>query len=134
VRGAFGTGRGQTERANEAVLTFAQIETAEGLADVEDIAATPGLDGLYVGPADLSLTLGLETFADLSDPRMLEALDRILRAADSAGVVPGIHAPSIEGAVAMARRGFRFVGAATDVDPPSAADSFRRIRAALDQG
>jgi 4-hydroxy-2-oxoheptanedioate aldolase len=134
VRGAFGIGRGQTEPANSAVLAFAQIETAEALAGVAEIAATPGLDGLYVGPADLSLTLGLDTFADVADPRMLEALDRILRAAAETGIVPGIHAPSVEGACAMADRGFRFIGAATDGDEGAAADALRRIRAALGDG
>ena len=81
IRSAFGTGREHTDAANQAVLLFAQIETAAGLSGVEEICATPGLDGVYVGPADLSLTLGLETFADLSDARLLEALDRILAAA-----------------------------------------------------
>ncbi|HET7236885.1 MAG TPA: aldolase/citrate lyase family protein [Actinomycetota bacterium] len=120
VHGAFGSGREQTERANEAVLAFAQIETAEGLANVAEIAATPGLDGLYVGPADLSLTLGLHTFADLSDRALLEALDRVLEAAARAGAVAGIHAPSTDEAITMAGRGFRFIGAATDADPDAA--------------
>ena len=132
VRGAFGTGRQQTERANEAVLAFAQIETAEGLANAAEIARTPGLNGLYVGPADLSLTLGLDTFADLTDPAMLAALDAVLEAASAAGIVPGIHAPSVEGAIAMGRRGFRFIGAATDADlRGSAAGTLVRIRQAL---
>jgi 2-keto-3-deoxy-L-rhamnonate aldolase RhmA len=73
-----------------------------------------------VGPADLSLTLGLDTFADLSDPQLLAALDRVLEAARGADAIPGIHAPSHEDAVAMARRGFRFIGAATDADPDAA--------------
>ena len=132
LRGAFGSGREQTERANQAVLAFAQIETAEGLANVAEIAATPGLDGLYVGPADLSLTLGLVTFADLNDPELLAALDRVLDAAREAGVVPGIHAPSVDDAVAMAHRGFRFIGAATDTDSRgSATEAPARVREAL---
>ena len=43
---------------NDAVMVLAMIETAEGLADVEAIAATPGLDGLYIGPSDLTIGLG----------------------------------------------------------------------------
>jgi 4-hydroxy-2-oxoheptanedioate aldolase len=116
VRSAFGAGRQHTEAANRAVLLFAQIETAAGLSGVEEICGTPGLDGVYVGPADLSLTLGLETFADLRDAHLLEALDRIVAAAAAVGIVPGIHAPSDAGAVEMARRGFRFVGCAGDAD------------------
>jgi 4-hydroxy-2-oxoheptanedioate aldolase len=133
VRSVFGTGREQTEQANAAVMAFAQIETAEGLEDVERIAATPGLDGLYVGPADLSLNLGFETFADLADARLLEALDRIVAAADAGGMVAGIHAPSVERGIEMGRRGFRFVGCAGDREllGTAAAASLERVRAAL---
>jgi 4-hydroxy-2-oxoheptanedioate aldolase len=132
VRAAFGAGREQTETANRTVLAFAQIETAEGLADVQRIASTPGLDGLYVGPADLSLTLGLETFADLADAALLEALDWIVTAAGAGGIVPGIHAPSVEGSLEMARRGFRFIGSSGDTEllRAAAVDGLEHVRAA----
>jgi 4-hydroxy-2-oxoheptanedioate aldolase len=131
VRSAFGTGREQTDAANAAILAFAQIETAAGWANVEGICATPGLDGVYVGPADLSLALGLEGFADLGSRDLLEALDRVVVAASEHAVVPAIHAPSIERAVEMARRGFRFVGAAGDIEllRGGAAESIERTRA-----
>lgn len=132
VRSAFGTARYQTEAANAAVLAFAQIETAEGLANVEAICRTEGLDGVYVGPADLSLTLGLEAFADIGTTEMQETLLRILHAATSAGVVPGIHAPIADRAIDMARAGYRFVGAAGDREllGSSGAGNLERVRAA----
>jgi 4-hydroxy-2-oxoheptanedioate aldolase len=83
---------------------------------VDDIAATPGLDGLYVGPADLSLGLGLPTFADLADPDLLAALDAVLAACGRSGIVPGVHAPTPDRAARMAARGFRFICPAADVD------------------
>jgi len=115
------------------VLTFAQIETAGGLADIEAICATPGLDGVYVGPGDLSLSLGLEAFADLRDAHLLEAFDRIVVVALAHEVVPGIHAPSVEGAVEMAGRGFRFVGSAGDAKLLRAAaeEAVSRVRSGL---
>ncbi len=116
VRAAFGVGREQTERANEAVLVFAMIETAEGFANLAEIASTPGLNGLYVGPADLSLALGLGSFADLTAPDLLEALDTVLEAASRSGIVAGVHAPHPERALEMQARGFRFVGVASDAD------------------
>lgn len=116
VRGALGAGMDHVRRSDEAILTFAMIETAEGFADLDGIASTPGLDGLYVGPADLSLALGLDAFADLGDARTLEALDAVVDAARRHGIVPGVHAPSAQRAVEMARRGFRFVTPATDAD------------------
>jgi 4-hydroxy-2-oxoheptanedioate aldolase len=116
LHGAFGRGHEQTTAANDAVLLFAMIETADGYANLEEIAATPGLDGLFVGPADLSLGLGLDTFADFADPALLKALDAIIAAATAHGLVPGIHAPSPADAAAMSGRGFRFVSSAVDED------------------
>lgn len=116
VRGALGTGAEHVRRSNRSTLVFAMIETADGLANVDAIASTPGLDGLYVGPTDLSLALGLSSLADLEDPALLEALDSVLTAADAHGVVPGIHAPSPERAARMVERGFRFVCPAVDAD------------------
>jgi len=116
IRAAYGRGRDQTSAADDAVLLLAMIETADGLANVHEIAATPGLDGLFVGPADLSLALGLATFADLTDPALLAALDEVITAANYHGIVPGIHAPSPSRAAEMAARGFRFVSCAVDED------------------
>jgi 4-hydroxy-2-oxoheptanedioate aldolase len=114
IHGAFGRGRDHTRAAEEATLLFAMIETAEGLANLDEIASTPGLDGLFVGPADLSLGMGLDTFADLTDPPLLAALDTVIAAALAHDLVPGIHAPSAPDAAAMARRGFRFVSCMAD--------------------
>jgi 4-hydroxy-2-oxoheptanedioate aldolase len=116
LHAAFGQGREQTSAADAAVLLFAMIETADGLANIDAIAATPGLDGLFVGPADLSLAMGLETFADLTDPALLATLDKIVDTATSYGIEPGVHAPSPARAAEMAARGFRFVSCAVDAD------------------
>jgi len=129
IHGAFGRGREQTEAAEAAVLLFAMIETADGLAAIDEIAATPGLDGLFVGPADLSLAEGLSSFADLTDPELLKLLDGILEAADRHGVVAGIHAPAPARAAEMASRGFRLVSCAVDEDLLRAA-AVEAVRAA----
>ena len=55
---AYSAGRRITAReANGEILAFAMIETGQGMSNLEAIAATPGLDGIYVGPADLTLGL-----------------------------------------------------------------------------
>ena len=100
IHGAFGQGREQTSAADAAVLLFAMIETADGLANVDEIAATPGLDGLFVGPADLSLAMGLDTFADLTDPVLLGMLDTIVEAANA----PRHHAGDPRALPATGRR------------------------------
>jgi len=116
IHGAFGKGRDQTTAADAAILLFAMIETADGLANLEEIAATSGLDGLFVGPADLSLAMGLESFADLTDAALLETLDRVVEAASRHDITPGIYAPSPPRAADMAGRGFRFISCAVDAD------------------
>jgi 4-hydroxy-2-oxoheptanedioate aldolase len=116
IQAAFGRGRDHTSAAEEAILLFAMIETASGLANLDEIATTPGLDGLFVGPADLSLGMGLDTFADLTDPALLAALDSVITVALDHDLVPGTHAPSPLDAASMARRGFRFVSCAVDDD------------------
>jgi 4-hydroxy-2-oxoheptanedioate aldolase len=116
IDAAFGRGRGQTSAAEEAILLFAMIETADGFAHLDEIAATPGLDGLFVGPADLSLGLGLDAFADLTDPALLAALDAVVAAAGRRDLIAGIHAPSTPDFTAMADGGFRFVSCAVDED------------------
>jgi 4-hydroxy-2-oxoheptanedioate aldolase len=130
VRGAFATGWEQAKHANETILTFAMIETREGLDHVEAIAATPGLSGLFVGPGDLSLALGLSSFADLGDSPMLDALNQVLGAAKRHGLVPGIYAPQADRALEMVSLGFRFVACAMDANllGDAAADSLARIR------
>ncbi|WP_350353304.1 aldolase/citrate lyase family protein [Microbacterium sp. A8/3-1] len=102
--------------ADRSVLVFAMIETPQGLAEVEDIAAVPGLDGLYIGPSDLTLALGGTTSTDTTVSEAFDAaLDRVLRACDANGIIPGIHSPSGEVAQSRLAEGFRFVSIASDL-------------------
>jgi 2-dehydro-3-deoxyglucarate aldolase/4-hydroxy-2-oxoheptanedioate aldolase len=89
------------------------IETAAGLANVEAIAATPGIDFLFIGAGDLSLSLG-----EFPKPghRVDRACAEVLRASLAAGRPCGIFTGSLEAARAMRARGFRMVVTATDAD------------------
>ena len=100
--------------ANEGTLTFAMIETATALGNADKIAATAGIDGLFVGPYDLATALSRGTAQDTQAPQVEQAIDRICTAAKAAGKIPGIYCRDAEGAVAMAKRGFRFVVAGND--------------------
>jgi 4-hydroxy-2-oxoheptanedioate aldolase len=101
---------------NATVLVLGMIETAAGLAAVEDIAATPGLDGIYIGPADLSLGVGA---AAPGDPAAAEdlaaAMVRIRLACEHNGIIAGVHTPSGEVAAQRLAEGFTFVTVAHDV-------------------
>lgn len=100
--------------ANESVVTLAMVETAEGLANVDEICSTPGLDGVYIGPGDLSLSLGGTQRVDLTEPMLVEALDTILAAASRYGKVTGLHTNSPEYARGVIEKGFQFVTVMTD--------------------
>ena len=90
------------------------IETAEALSNLDGILDVPGIDAVYVGPADLSLTMGLAPRGDHDDAVFEEALRAIVAACERRGIVAGIHANP---AVAMKRReqGFRMVTVTSDL-------------------
>ena len=100
--------------ANEVILTLAMIETAEGLANLEAIVATPGLDGVYVGPNDLALALGCTPVPESDDPVMIEAIARIQAATSAAGKLSGIFCGSGAGAARRVREGFDLVTPGND--------------------
>lgn len=100
--------------ANQETLTFAMIETAGAANDLEAIAATPGLDGLYIGPFDLSVSLGLEKKADFSDPTLQAIINQVLQLCQDKGLYSGIFSTQIKDAQAMAQKGFNLVTCGTD--------------------
>ena len=118
TRAAFAETGYTTEAANENILAFAMIETADGIANLEEIAATPGLDGLYVGPADLTLgaTNGaLPAGLDRQEPEMIELIKRIAKAARGAGIHATLHCGSPEYAARGIEWGFDMVTIQNDV-------------------
>jgi 2-keto-3-deoxy-L-rhamnonate aldolase RhmA len=98
--------------AAQHILVSVMIETAEGLAEVEAIAATPGLDMIFIGSGDLSLALG----AGPGEAVFEAALRRVRDAGRAAQVPVGTFTPNLEQALKRAGEGFTFVVIATDVD------------------
>lgn len=99
--------------ANTAVACIPMIETATAVAAIDEILAVPGIDAIYIGPADLSITYGLKPGGD-NDGAFATAIDTVLAACERHGVVPGIHANP---ALAQKRReqGFRMITVASDL-------------------
>jgi 4-hydroxy-2-oxoheptanedioate aldolase len=94
TRVTFAAGADYARNANADILAFAMVETAEALANVDAIAATPGLDGIYVGPSDLTLsvTQGRPPYGlDREEPEMIAHFQRIATACKAHGVVAAIH-------------------------------------------
>jgi len=114
IRAASAIGSSDPADLAADVLCIAQIETVEGLENVEEVAATSGLDALYVGPADLALALGVPLPGAADDPRHAEAVERILAACKATGIGAGMHTRSGEHARRYAARGCTMLNAGTD--------------------
>lgn len=118
TRAVFAHGADYGQWANDEVLALAMIETADGMANLDDIVSTPGLDGVYIGPADL--TLGLTgrrypTGFDREEPEMVEAIQTILRKAHDAGIKAALHCGSPAYAARAIGWGFDLVTLLNDV-------------------
>ncbi len=131
LRASMVHGPTQHTLADAEVAVFAMVETALGLEHLDAITSTPGLTGLYIGPADLSYAVGAAPKVDSDDPRQMAAVERILQACQAHGKVPGIHTGSVEFARAAVARGFKFVTVAIDyvVLGQAVADRLERFRA-----
>jgi 4-hydroxy-2-oxoheptanedioate aldolase len=101
-------------QANNTIVTFAMIESAQALDNLDSILSVEGLDAIYVGPSDLSLALGCKPVFDDVEPKVAEAIDHILERALAHGLVAGIHNGTPEAALARAGKGFRFVTVSSD--------------------
>ena len=103
------------KEGNALTFTFAMIETRAALDNVDAIAATPGIDGLFLGPADLSIALSQGATVDPSSPDVDRELERIAEAARKAGKVFGAYSHTAERAVALAKRGARYLAVGSDL-------------------
>jgi 4-hydroxy-2-oxoheptanedioate aldolase len=118
TRAVFAHGSGYAARANSTLLAFAMVETAEAFANLEAIAATPGLDGIYVGPADLtqSVTQGRLPFGiDRQEPEMIEVLQTIAAACQQNGIIAALHCGTPDYAARAIGWGFRMTTVGGDV-------------------
>lgn len=101
--------------ANENIVTLAMIETKTAMANLDAIAAVPGIDVLFVGPSDLSIGLTDAAELDPHSPTVEAALDKIISACRKAGKVAGLYCANAERAVACAKRGIRFLAVGSDL-------------------
>ncbi len=119
VRAELLVGSASPDELGGDALCIAMIETREGLDNLDEIAATPGLDGLYVGPSDLSLALGLPPRAVAVDPgddrqALADAIERVRDACIANGLIPGMHCAAGQAAARYADSGFRLITVGVD--------------------
>lgn len=106
--------------AHDNVTVIPMIETAQAVAELDGILAVDGIDAVYVGPADLSLTLGLPPGNNDDAPEFTEALTAIVAGCRRAGIVAGIHS-SAALAPRRAEMGFRMITVSTELIAMTAA-------------
>ncbi len=103
-----------SDEIDEQIFVAVQIESALAVENVEAIMATPGVDGCWVGPSDLSLSFGFHpSEMDVRDEHVA-ALETVIQACKNTGTVPGIAALSVDDGVRRYEQGFRYITAGGD--------------------
>ena len=115
IRGLIYGGSDYANHANDEILKLAMIETSEALQKLDEIMSTPGLDGIYIGPADLSLAIGQKPgFDNPEGSPTYEQITNILKHAKKNNLVAGIHNATPEYAQKMIDIGFQLVTIGSD--------------------
>lgn len=100
--------------ANRSVTCLVQIETAEAVENIDEICVTPGIDGVYIGPADLAMSMGIAPrLAPIPGPHA-GAMDRVRAVCDAHGLITAVHSGSGEQAKQYADAGYRMITIGSD--------------------
>lgn len=117
TRANFSAGANYAAEANDEILAFAMVETAQAMTNLDAIAATPGLDGIYVGPADLTLGISegrLPPGFDREEPEIIDALKRIVAVCKASGKRAALHCGTPEYAARAIEWGFEMTTVSGD--------------------
>src|SRR5271154_7355397 len=101
--------------ANDHVVTFAMIETRTALQNFDAIIGAPGIDGFFLGPSDLSITLSDGKNLDPLSKEVEGHLDTMIAGVQRAKKIPGAYCHSAERAAALAKRGVKFLAVSSDL-------------------
>jgi 2-keto-3-deoxy-L-rhamnonate aldolase RhmA len=102
------------DQANETTFIAVQAESPQAIENLESIASTPGIDAIFVGPFDLSVSMGIP--GQLNHPGEVEAVAKVIDVCQQHKITPGIHMSSVETLQDWIRKGMRFVSFSSDVD------------------
>ncbi|BDB26657.1 2,4-dihydroxyhept-2-ene-1,7-dioic acid aldolase [Cupriavidus sp. TA19] len=114
IRGLLYGGADYAQHANDTVVVLAMIETRQGLENLDEILSVDGLDGVYIGPSDLSLALGCRPTFDDVDPPVAQAIEHVVARARAKGRVAGVHNGAPAAALRRIGQGFSFVTVGSD--------------------
>ncbi len=138
TRAVYPAGSDYFSHANKEILCIAMIETAEAMDNLDEIVSTQGLDGIYIGPADLTLGLSNGKLApgmDRQEPEIVDAIKQILAATKSAGIASCLHCATPDYAAKAIGWGFNLCTLNSDARfmEQAAAASLASARALLGQ-
>lgn len=102
-------------QANDQIISMAMIETEEAVSNAEEICATPGLTGIYVGPSDLAISMGEGPGLDRRPGKVYDAIQHVLAIAKKAGIRAGLHCMEPSYIKKMYANGFEFASLSNDV-------------------
>jgi 4-hydroxy-2-oxoheptanedioate aldolase len=114
--GSYGSETPYQAIANGNVLVLPQIETPQAVDNVEAILDVPGISGVYVGPSDLGLAMGMPPILDRQEPEILAIYDRVIAATRQRGKIAGIQNGTPEYGARMAAMGFQIITISTDIN------------------
>ncbi len=114
VRAGMYGGPDYAQHANDEIAVIVMIETAEGLANLEEIVTTPGVDCAYIGPADLSYAIGITPFESANSQEHADTVVKIRESCKKAGIAAGIHTASLSQSQQYLKDGFNMVTLGTD--------------------
>jgi 2-keto-3-deoxy-L-rhamnonate aldolase RhmA len=102
-----------TRQLNEEILLALQIEHRDAIERLPELLSVPGIDVAFVGPADLSASLGKP--GQSNDPKVMEAIHRVIEVSRETGIIPGIHTDSLKAAKYWIDEGMKMIGFYTDI-------------------
>jgi 4-hydroxy-2-oxoheptanedioate aldolase len=115
VRAVHYGGADYVAKANDEIVVMGMVETKEGLANLDAICATPGLDAIYIGPSDLAFAIDMAPRPDNTDPKHMATCDKIRETAQKHGKKACMHCASAAFAAGAIKRGFDLVMLTSDL-------------------
>jgi 4-hydroxy-2-oxoheptanedioate aldolase len=110
----YGEASSYQATANDEILIIAMIETQDGIDNIDAILSVPGISGIYIGPSDMGLSLGMIPILDREEPKILAIYDKLLASCKKHGKFAGLHNGSAPYAAKMIGKGFQLVTIAND--------------------
>ena len=110
----YGEASSYQATANSEILVIPMIETQQAIDNIDEILSVPGINGIYIGPSDMGLSLGLIPILDREEPIILEIYGRLLASCKRHGKFAGIHNGTAGYAARMMQMGFQLCTIAND--------------------